>query len=202
MVWWRFNQYFNIFVFSLSEEDNLLSQWRSYTPHGKGVSIEIAPHVLKLIVAANRLKLGKCLYTDEDHSQVLLSLFEHLWGCYAQVEVKPVTTHAFRDFFQSKRGTILEALSLVKHGAFSEEREWRLIQCHDDQSEKISFREGPTMLIPYTKILIGEERRPFKSIRMGPSENPDLALASLLRFVGQNQLAQSVIRSHIPYRKL
>jgi hypothetical protein len=28
-----------LFVFSLSKQASLLSQWRSYTPHGKGVSL-------------------------------------------------------------------------------------------------------------------------------------------------------------------
>ena len=30
---------YHLFIFSLSEEPNLLSQWRSYTPHGKGVCL-------------------------------------------------------------------------------------------------------------------------------------------------------------------
>jgi hypothetical protein len=41
---------FHVFVFSLSEEPSLLSQWRSYTPHGKGVSLGFPPPVLNHVL--------------------------------------------------------------------------------------------------------------------------------------------------------
>ena len=48
----RINPY-HIFIFSLSEERSLLSQWRSYTPHGKGVSIEFTPAIIEKIRQKN-----------------------------------------------------------------------------------------------------------------------------------------------------
>jgi hypothetical protein len=45
---------FHIFVFSLSEKASLLSQWRSYTPHGKGVSIGFSAGVLNHVLSRPR----------------------------------------------------------------------------------------------------------------------------------------------------
>jgi hypothetical protein len=115
--------------------------------------------------------------------------------------LKPTTTDQFNEFFDSLRVSILEALVLVKHGAFSEEREWRLIQCAEHTQGPIFFRESPSMLVPFTKLKFGDERRPFGTIQMGPSENPTLAANALTRLVSQHQLSNVVVQSTIPYRK-
>lgn len=193
---------FDLFVFSLSEEENLLSQWRSYTPHGKGVCIDFPEWTLQNLIYQNGLKLGKCLYEKTEHSELLLALVEFLWNLFAKLPAKPTVYDEYATYFSSHRVTILETLALVKHKAFSEEKEWRLIKCSEHTEDEIFYREGPTMLIPYSQLALDEGGKWFGTIRLGPSEHPELAISSLGRFTSQYRLCQSVIPSYIPYRKL
>ena len=49
---------YHLFIFSLTEEGNLLSQWRSYTPHGKGVRLRVFPSVT--YKSSSRAKSKNC----------------------------------------------------------------------------------------------------------------------------------------------
>ena len=51
------NTAYHLFVFSLTEEGNLLSQWRSYTPHGKGIAIGFAAQFLMKKVRERDLRM-------------------------------------------------------------------------------------------------------------------------------------------------
>jgi hypothetical protein len=65
---------YNIFIFSLSEERSLLSQWRSYTPHGKGVSIGFPSTLVKKIRTTSSMRLAKCLYERSEQEELVHSL--------------------------------------------------------------------------------------------------------------------------------
>ena len=67
---------FNLFVFSMSEERSLLSQWRSYTPHGKGVSIEFTPDIIDKIKQKNDLQLTRVRYEQNEQIQILEMLLD------------------------------------------------------------------------------------------------------------------------------
>ena len=69
---------YNIFIFSLSEERSLLSQWRSYTPHGKGISIGFSAELLTRLMRENRMKIARCVYEHIEQEEILRSLFDKL----------------------------------------------------------------------------------------------------------------------------
>lgn len=60
----------NIFAFCLSEEADLLSQWRGYADDGRGVCIGFKKEALELYlktkVENNSITLNKVLYSDDD----------------------------------------------------------------------------------------------------------------------------------------
>ena len=56
------------YIFSLSENGDLLSQWRAYCPHG-GVSIGFSKRVLEGIAEQQRFKLIQCIYRIEDQKR-------------------------------------------------------------------------------------------------------------------------------------
>lgn len=123
---------YNLFIFSLSEEPSLLSQWRSYTPHGKGISIGFSQDILDTLIENSTLRLAKCLYERNEHEEVLGSLVEKLLITFRRelpnIDVtKNHPTQRYHDFLEGFRGDVLQVLSLIKHKAFEEEREWRLI---------------------------------------------------------------------------
>jgi hypothetical protein len=54
----------DLFIFSLSEDSSVLSQWQRYTPHGKGVSIGFSPSFLLPKIQRQGFRIGRCLYDD------------------------------------------------------------------------------------------------------------------------------------------
>lgn len=65
---------YNVFVFSLSEQPSQLSQWRSYTPHGKGVSIGLSGETIVSIAKMSCLRVARCLYRREEHEELIRGL--------------------------------------------------------------------------------------------------------------------------------
>lgn len=199
------NQYC-LFVFSLSEERSLLSQWRSYTPHGRGVSIEFSPTTLRRI-AGVQFRIAKCVYGNVDQQAILSSLFAKLLTTFRNERPipgppNPRGTEYFY-FLERFRGDVLQVLALLKHEAFAEEKEWRLISEYFPSyvSPLVKFRPGASLLVPYVEIPMQEPRPYFDSITLGPSQHEELSHSSLSMFLSNTSLSNVTHNSHIPYRE-
>lgn len=199
---------FNIFVFSLSQKPSLLSQWRAYTPHGKGVSIGISASSLTSIAQKNNLRIAKCLYQKHEHQEIIDSLLEKLLTTFRQRlptidTTKNHPSQCFHSFLEDFRGDILQILSIIKHPAFEEECEWRLISPYypKDTAPDIRFREGASMLLPYIELSLGDTSPTFESVWLGPSANSYLAMSALSMFLSNQRLCNELINSQIPYRQ-
>jgi hypothetical protein len=173
---------FNVFVFSLSEEPSLLSQWRSYTPHGKGISIGISAPTLNALIAKEDLKIARCLYSYLEQQELLESLVEKMLLTFAKEFHSIDTTKAhpsqkYHPFLERFRGDVLQVLSIIKHQAFSEEKEWRLISPYypNYSDPEIKFREGSSM--------------------------QNLSFSALSMFLSNNRLSNQTENSQIPYRE-
>lgn len=199
---------YNIFVFSLSEVPSLLSQWRSYTPHGKGVSIGFSQAMLKDIALDSSLRIAKCVYEPGDQEELLRSLIEKLLITFRQEFHNIDITQAqfaqrYHPFLERFRGDVLQVLSIIKHEAFKEEVEWRLISpyFHKYTDSKIKFREGASMLVPYIELPLGESKPYFESIIIGPSPHQNLSMSALSMFLSNQNLCNSTENCVIPYRE-
>lgn len=199
---------YSVFIFSLSEERSLLSQWRSYTPHGKGVSIGFSGELLSRLIRENGLRIARCIYDEQDQSEVLFSLFEELLVAFRQQKPSinpshtPAGTHYF-SFLEQFRNDVLQVLAIIKHHAFKEEREWRLISKYFEYytDPKIEFREGASMLLPYIKLDLGAQRPIFQTVILGPSPHEELSFSALHMFLAKNRLCNVTENSLIPYRE-
>ena len=197
-----------IFIFSLSEERSLLSQWRSYTPHGKGVSLGFAPEKLNSIVQSSGLKLARCVYQREDQKNVVSELIQNLLARFRQelpsIDVsKKHPTQCYHGFFEEYANEIFQVMAIIKHSAFKEEKEWRLIsEYHPSYTDgKILFREGASMLVPYIEILLGGSKPYFESVTLGPSPHQNLSMSGLSMFISKEELCNHTINCTIPYRE-
>lgn len=56
-----------LFSASFRESGNLLSQWRGYSAHGKGVSLGFNPAAVQKLADQQTFSLGKCIYDPEKH---------------------------------------------------------------------------------------------------------------------------------------
>jgi Protein of unknown function (DUF2971) len=63
-----------VFVSSLTENGNLLSQWRGYCPHGKGVSLGFNPEKLMEAADTKAFSLGRCIYDLPRQSEIVTKI--------------------------------------------------------------------------------------------------------------------------------
>lgn len=197
-----------LFVLSLSEVPSLLSQWRSYTPHGKGVSLELGPEAINRIMSLNQLRIARCLYERTEQEEVLASLFDKLLSTFRQLSPVPSAKAnppetSYYEFLEQFRGDVLQVLSIIKHGAFKEEREWRLISPYFPSYtvKPIKFRVGASLLVPYIELELGNQRPVFDRVILGPTPHADLSMAALSMYLSNSRLSNGTSNSQIPYRK-
>ena len=207
----RLTQPLPLFIFSLSEQASLLSQWRSYTPHGKGVSIGFSSELIQALTGLNECRLAKCLYDRTQHVEVVRSLLEKLFVSFRRErdELDISKEHAptcYHKFFEKILGNLLQVLSIIKHPSFAEEQEWRVVSTYRPvlRNAKIEYREGSSMLIPYTRLKLQippDEKFLFEGVVMGPSPDQNLAMTSLGTFLRVNNVSNHLSNCAIPYRK-
>jgi hypothetical protein len=197
----------NVFVFSLTSNGDQLSQWRGYTQPGSGYSIGFAAAELKRIAEQDGLfSLGPCSYSADVREEVVGDLVSrvvsrNLHLCTKRKKYTPRTrwrTPQFRD-------ELLFAASFLKHEAFREEEEWRLVsRTIPYKDSRFCYRSGKSHLLPYFRLSIRGTPGsiPLRSITVGPTPHPDLALSAvegLLLSAGINEF--SMQRSRIPFRQ-
>lgn len=195
----------HLFIFSLSEADSQLSQWRSYTPHGKGVCLGFSPEQIVNMVQGSHAKLGKCIYEQEEQMKLLELLISELWdnikNNLVTYKSEIPSSYTYWPFFNAHALHICQVLALIKHHSFSEEREWRIISGLYDSLGKCGIREGKSMFVPYIELNFPEEDQWFNSVLLGPTPHRELSLISLRAFMQNNGICDNVEACEIPYRE-
>jgi hypothetical protein len=93
----------------------------------------------------------------------------------------------------------------MKHRAFEEEREWRLVlRLHSAASPRVRHRAGHSMLVPYIPVAVGTNARPLpvRNIVIGPTPHSDLETEAVKGLCRQCGIRADVQKSGIPYRAL
>jgi len=194
-----------IFIFSLSEEKSLLSQWRSYTPHGKGVSLGFDANILNALLQENAgFRIAKCVYDPDQKTELLSGLIDKILDSYRQempFMMDPSIESRRQTFFEKFRSDILQTLAIVKHPAFAEESEWRIISPYFPfyKDEPIQFREGGAIVLPYIEIKLPEIK--LEEVILGPTPHEALSMHTLSAFLSNKRLCDRVMNPSIPYRK-
>ena len=110
---------FHIFIFSLSEERSLLSQWRSYTPHGKGVSLGFPPSILNHILKTPGFRIARCLYEHHQHVEIMNGLLDKMLVTFRQRLPHLDTSNShpsqkYHGFLEDFRGDLLQVLAACR----------------------------------------------------------------------------------------
>lgn len=203
---------YGIFIFSLSEKKSLLSQWRSYTPHGKGISLGFSREFVDGLLLENDCKLAKCIYSYQEQINLATSLVEKIFISFRQeynteIIVKGPKNQEFHAFLEKFRGDLLQIFAIMKHSAFAEEEEWRIISKYypEFKDPKIKFREGLSILVPYIELNFSESYSSginiFEKVVMGPSQNINLSNHALSSYLSNQGACSVVLDSGIPFRK-
>jgi Protein of unknown function (DUF2971) len=198
---------YHLFVFSLSEERSLLSQWRSYTPHGKGVSLGFSPAVLNHVLRRPEFRIAKCLYARHEQEALMGSLLEKTLTTFRQRlpdldAPKAHPSQKYHPFLEEFRKDILQVLAIVKHEAFSEEREWRIVSPYFPKYTvpDVKFREGASMLLPYTELELPRDGYLFHEVVLGPSQDANLSMSALATYLSNRGVCNTTVNSMVPLR--
>lgn len=191
LIRWDDNSWMH-FVVSLSEQGDILSQWRAYGNDGKGCSIALDATCIK-----NRAGFGEHVRIDPEMLPKETSNFYHLLKVVYDINRKQEIArqflmHAKKEFDnlrvadlttsdEDREGFILlvairlkEFLISFKNTEFSEEREWRVVSSLHSNDLCIDFRNTNYGLSPYTKINLSprdqimSSRLPIERIILGP----------------------------------
>ncbi|MCK1397098.1 DUF2971 domain-containing protein [Bradyrhizobium sp. 4] len=170
--------------FCMSEEGDLLSQWRGYAGDGGGVSIGFSKEYLEALAgiryaqqSGEALSLHRIAYSREDQTNLVESILD---DAVQAVKAGALDTGSLLTPLEGDRKVEVDrqfrsltasflSLHLVqyraKNPAFSEEREWRLIShilsyateasALGDLS-KMDFRPGHDRIVPFRVLPLGE----------------------------------------------
>ena len=101
--------------------------------------------------------------------------------------------------FYRTRDVAFPALAEIKHEAFAEEREWRLIAVGSAGEEEMSFRTGTLGVIPYLKLALPTHA--VAEIVVGPGRDQALRERGVRRLVEESGLGPVEVRlSKAPFR--
>ena len=187
-----------LFSASFRANGNLLSQWRGYSSHGKGISLGFNHQAVQSLASAQDFRLGKCLYDVCEQQKLATRIIDCVMSmCDHEDDIEVV--------LQDIEADLMSICALLKHPAFTEEQEWRLISptFTTVSSAPIAFREGKAMLVPY--YLFGlefEEGIKLDHVYVGPTPNGALSVNALTHYLTQKGAlpAYGISEGEIPYR--
>ncbi len=199
----------DVFVISLSEADDLLSQWRGYTPSNCGFCIGFDPQSLtEALWALDEMQLVRCVYEGSEQKKFVTALLDfclEMWVEHRQAERREAKD--FRDMSSIVLFKVYSTFvaAAMKHSAFAEEKEWRLLGlCRDPK--RFQFRPGKSTLTPYIELKWGDgtkaqDTQPIRSVTVGPCPDPKLASKAVSRLLKSCGLKTVQVKSsQIPFR--
>lgn len=190
----------NIFVASLTEKGDQLSQWRGYCQNGAGYSIGFSKSEIESLSNQQGFTFKPCIYAVQQQRKLLTEPLERLEKKIISSSGDPELAISCTSQFFSE---FLQIAPLLKHRAFSEEQEWRLVSgIVSSTDNRWKTRSGSSTLIPYFEFsLNNNDHSPIRNVIPGPGPNQELttnALMTLLTLNGVNEVSASP--SQIPYR--
>lgn len=195
-----------VFVFSLSRQGDLLSQWRAYSQPGDGYAVGFDSLALAANTARERFSLVRCIYDAEEQRAVLLELVSHTADTFREHRDKGMSSELAGEIIaKCFLMPFLVVASVLKDQSFEEEKEWRLIShSYPMGHERVLYRSGARLLIPYVLVRLARqgEHLPIKEIVVAPSGHGLLEVQAvrglLIRAHGPGDVPIHV--SKIPYR--
>lgn len=154
-------------ICSLSQGEDLLSQWRGYCPRAGGYALEFTLEDQRNFGAP----LHQCVYDEKAKAEAGASLFD----LAERVVVKRKGNKS--KLFQTTWSNIAK----FKNAGFSEERELRLIIFMRANDPKVLFRTRDNLIVPYMHVELPYNK--LSAVWVGPCPNAELAVTSLKGFI-------------------
>ncbi|MDP8955693.1 MAG: DUF2971 domain-containing protein [Actinomycetota bacterium] len=189
------NRHFPVYVTCFSEPGDLLSAWRAYgTDHGYAVEFQAdaLEDALKETPLLDTGGLKRVTYGIGAADDLFSELLDDV---SRDTNLAHMSMHAYYMAFR-----ITAALAAVKHPAFAEEREWRLVVASEEHelADQIEFRASPIAVVPYIKIPFPLEA--IRSVRVGPGRHVQARQQGVERLLETKESRARVYVSEVPLR--
>ena len=195
------------YILSLTENNDLLSQWRGYTNNGIGVNIGFN----KDFFQKNSLKVFKCIYDIEKQKKLVNhilteSIFMFVSVSHSQGIFEADKNIELKEFDNAVSiagayfidRTIL-ACSLIKDKSFIEEDEWRAL--YINKNKEINFLNKGNYYKPFVKCNFNNLDESITKITIGPNPQKELCYTSIRLLLKKHKINIDKIGfSEIPYR--
>ena len=197
--------------FCLSEEGDLLSQWRGYADNGAGVSVGFEASYLEKIRGEPDqpflVELRQVVYDNEGQEHIIAPFLQEISKAIAAGALRDPegtlltpTTDGDRETIKKAFGALIVTfinmvpqLYVLKNPAFCEEREWRLLSHILRGTEKIfadppvymDFFAKPDRIVPFHRILLPKrDECQIARVVLGPRNitSKDVVRAALSKY--------------------
>jgi hypothetical protein len=219
-------RFFEGLGFCLSEEDDLLSQWRGYADNAQGVAIGFSRTYLEKLATSTRTEpspgfsLHKVEYETQRHEEMVEATYRELktltdTGVFKKrgysiildtrspeevaADDKKIEL-AHRDMLV-KLLEFLSPLYEMKSRAFREEKEWRLVSLFIPAgTDDCKFRASRGRIVPFRSFELKQRDEPaITDVVLGPRhETPTHVVESMLNRTGFDTV--KVRKSEVSYR--
>lgn len=132
-----------IYVASLTSQEDQLSQWRGYCPLEGGYNIGVPFTHLRDMAVSQGYLLAPCIY-DPPQQQAIIN---NIINVHMQKHINGEYSNAGQAYEEIAQAVAVFG-PMLKHIKFVEEKEWRLISGTTDLSLPL-FRAGKRTVIPY-----------------------------------------------------
>ena len=221
-----------VFVACFSESADHLNQWRGYSRGTSGISLGFDVRAIRDTFSRPLTGFAPCIYDEAQKKHLLresvLSLFEAAallpraaWNAASDaIRMGNSSETAFNEWFSTDekirvyeeqldkgrmRATfnLLRIAALMKHAAFAEEREWRLVvplvKSFNDSNTRINFGFGRTSFRPMIDYELDWDRVLVSEVIVGPGSHSSSEDAAR-QFFDVHGHSPLIRRSSAPYR--
>jgi hypothetical protein len=192
------------FIFSLSEREDDLTQWRTYANDGLGFTVGFSSEVLLENSQENNgeFEFSKVYYQSRSQDKSIKDAFDKFEALVAKNKGIDLDNAAITlDWVVSNYST------LFKHSSFRSEKEWRVNTYNliNDEQQSVKVRAKCGRLIPYIPLNLGkftQDRLPVTRIGIGPSFKDATIKYAVEKLCAQAGFNVEIYNADSPYRRL
>lgn len=196
----------SVYVLCFSEAHDDLGQWRAYTKYGSGACLSLSSSQLVARMQAQGWQFQNCRYIRTSQlawAEAILSRMRREASLkLGATEVARIAR--FDEVLSAAMPDLLQVAAIIKHSAFSAERETRFISpVIRAGDQRISYRDKGNLRIPYVHFDLGDAPLAVHQIMAGPGADQQSMEARVERLVREAGVAGPCIlgASGIPYRE-
>ncbi len=207
---------YSVYCFSLSAEQNDLSQWRGYGRYAVHFDSRRLATLIRSNGGGGTWRLTRCIYSRAE----AIKLYDNILDQAARLAAKGVEPSAA--IIKRYVAPLRARAAFIKHPDFAAETEWRIAYDAEltapDKKQRVEVRPGHSAPRPYVKLKLtsaatefpnlADSLHPIVGLRVGPLPLQEQAVFALERALDHSRAALSqpnfrprVDASSTPYRE-